>query len=86
LVEAKLARNSKFWHGLEQQLPKYLEGEDVSQGVFTVCVHRDAEIARIQDINARVAALNDRLPYQIRVVIVDARANPPSASHLPTDP
>ena len=40
LVEAKLARNTKFWHGLHRQLPKYLEAERVSEGIFIVSIHK----------------------------------------------
>lgn len=86
LVEAKLARNGRFWHGLERQLPKYLEAEGASEGLFVVCVQSDDDIERLRDINRRVAALNERLPYRIRVITVDARAHPPSASHLPSEP
>lgn len=32
LIEAKLARNTRFWHGLEKQLPKYLQAEGIRQG------------------------------------------------------
>jgi hypothetical protein len=85
LVEAKLARNTRFWHGLERQLPKYLESEGVSQGIFVVCAHTEEDTVRLLDINRRVAALNAKLPYHIRVVIVDARRNPPSASRLPLE-
>jgi hypothetical protein len=83
LVEAKLARNTKFWHGLQRQLPKYLEAERVSEGLFVVCVHSDEDNVRLRDIDRRVAALNSHLPYRIRTIIVDARSNPPSASQLP---
>jgi hypothetical protein len=83
LVEAKLARNTKFWHGLHRQLPKYLEAERVSQGIFVICVYTDADLAKIRDINRRVDALNAGLPYRIRTLTVDARSNPASASHLP---
>jgi hypothetical protein len=83
LVEAKLARNTKFWHGLERQLPKYLEAERVSQGIFIVCVHSDDDLVRLRDIDRRVAALNAKLPYRIRTIVVDARSNPASASQLP---
>jgi hypothetical protein len=86
LVEAKLARNTRFRHGLERQLPKYLEAEGVSEGLFVVCVHSDEDIEKLQDINRRVAALNAKLPYRVRAITVDARAHPPSASHLPNEP
>jgi hypothetical protein len=85
LVEAKLARNTKFWHGLQRQLPKYLEAERVSEGIFIVCVHKEDDIEKLRDINRRVNILNARLPYRIRVVTVDAQKSPPSASHLPND-
>jgi hypothetical protein len=85
LVEAKLARNTKFWHGLERQLPKYLEAEGTSEGLFVVCAHTDDDIEKLRDINRRVTALNARLPYRVRVITVDCRAHPPSASHLPND-
>jgi hypothetical protein len=84
LIEAKLARNTKFWNGLERQLPKYLEAEDVSEGLFVVCVQHDSDIHRLRDIGKRVERLNARLPYRIREITIDARRNPPSASHLPS--
>jgi hypothetical protein len=83
LVEAKLARNTRFWHGQQRQLPKYLEAERVSEGLFVVCVFSDEDIDRLRDIDRRVADLNKQLPYRIRTVATDARRNPPSASHLP---
>jgi hypothetical protein len=83
LVEAKLVRNTRFWHGLERQLPKYLEAERVSEGLFVVCAYSDEDDVRIRDIDRRIAVINARLPFRIRKIIVDARRNPPSASHLP---
>jgi hypothetical protein len=83
LIEAKLARNTKFWQGLQRQLPKYLEAEKVSEGLFVVCMHSDDDNVRLRDITRRVNDLNAQLPYRIRAIIVDARSHPPSASHLP---
>jgi hypothetical protein len=83
LVEAKLARNTKFWHGLEYQLPKYLEAEVIQEGIFVVCVQNDNDVRKLRRIQERVSNVNTRLSYRIRVVIVDARSSPPSASHLP---
>jgi hypothetical protein len=48
-------------------------------------MREEDDIERLRDINRRVDNLNARLPYRIRVVIVDAQKSPPSASHLPND-
>ena len=82
LIEVKLAKNTKFWHGLQRQLPKYLEAESVNIGYFLVICFNDKDFERISDINQRVRVLNDELPYEIKVEIVDATQGPPSASQL----
>jgi len=82
LIEVKLAKNTKFWDGLEAQLPTYLKAEQVKTGWFVVIVYTDKDIDRISKIEERVEILNDRLPYDIRPIIIDARSHPPSASTL----
>lgn len=82
LIEAKLAKNSKFWNGLRRQLPKYLEAERISEGIFVVCAYKDEDIKKISDIQKIVDDMNKSLPYKIRVITIDARRSPPSASLL----
>ena len=50
LLEAKLAKNTKFWNGLKVQLPTYLKTETCKNGVFLVIVYTDKDIKRIKDI------------------------------------
>ncbi len=82
LLEVKLAKNSRFWHGLERQLPTYQRAEDIQRGFFIVVVYSEADLRRIADIRHRVEAVNSRIGYHNSEVIVDARPNPPSASML----
>ncbi len=37
----KLAKNGRFWHGLNAQLPKYLEAQEVQYGYFIVIVYKN---------------------------------------------
>lgn len=82
LIEVKLARNSKFWNGLERQLPTYLKAERVKVGFFLVIVYTDEELLKMRHIATRVAELNKQLPFAIEAITVDARHSPQSASKL----
>ncbi len=83
LLEAKLAKNSKFWNGLKKQLPQYLKIDSCKNGIFLVIVYTDKDIKRInniQDIAKETAAYYG---VRIKVVIVDARIdNKESASKM----
>lgn len=82
LIELKLARNTKWWRGLERQLPKYLEAEGVSIGKFVIIAFTDNDIKRVENVQERAAIINEATPYRLGTAIVDARYAPPSASVL----
>lgn len=82
LIELKLAKNSKFWSGLERQLPKYLESEGVKVGRFLIITFTEADVNRLNDIYERVAKVNKATGFEIEHFIVEAVFRPPSASKL----
>ncbi|MBS4194310.1 hypothetical protein [Lederbergia citri] len=82
LLEIKLARNSKFWHGLEAQLPKYLEIDKLKEGIFLVVIYNENDQKRVKDINSRVSRVNREQNLKIKTIIVDATPQKPSASNL----
>ena len=82
LMELKLAKNTRFWHGLRRQLPKYLEAEEIRVGYFVVVVLSEEDLRRIGEIQDIVAEVNEKTGLSIKSVIVDARPHPPSASRL----
>ena len=82
LIEIKLAKNSRFWHGLERQLPTYLRVDSIQLGYYLVVCYSDNDFERIQDIQTHINAFSHTVNLQIRAIIVDARQNPPSASLL----
>ena len=82
LIEIKLARNTKFWNGLQKQLPKYLEAEDVELGFYLVIVQEEKDLRKISAIRKILADTEKKSNKKINVVIVDARTNPVSASKL----
>ena len=82
LIEVKLAKNTKFWNGLEKQLPKYQQAEDVNIGYFLVVCYTDKDYEKIQTINERIGKVNAKTGYEIHPVIVDASYGPISASKL----
>ena len=81
-MEVKLLKNTRFWHGLERQLPKYLEAENVKFGYFIAVCFQDKELDKLLEIESRVENLNKQLPYRIEVEVVEAQRNPVSASKL----
>ena len=82
-IEVKLAKNSKFWNGLQKQLPTYMKAEDVKIGHFLVVQQTDADSMRLKDIASRIRAVRDATGYDLSYTVIDARyGGPPSASKL----
>jgi hypothetical protein len=82
LLELKLAKNTKFWNGLQKQLPQYQKAEKIDIGYFIVILYSDKDIEKIRDIRSIVEDVNGETGYQIDVALIDARPNPLSASRL----
>lgn len=82
VLEVKLINNSKFWKGLEKQLPKYHKAEDALLGIFLPVALRDRDIDKVIDIDKKVAEINMKTGFDIRSILVDGRHSPPSASVL----
>jgi hypothetical protein len=81
LIEVKLAKNTRFWNGLEQQLPTYLKAERIDHGYFIVIIQSDVDLRRVQQIQNRIGAVRTATGLRIDYVGVDAR-RPLSASVL----
>jgi hypothetical protein len=83
LIEVKLARNTRFWNGLEKQLPTYMKAEGVQRGYFVVvCYTTKERQKRWKEIDRRVADVRAATSYDLRAVLVDAIPGKPSASKL----
>jgi hypothetical protein len=82
LLEVKLARNTRFWNGLEKQLPTYQKAEQVDCAYFVVIAFSDKDLKRVNKIHSIVHALNSRSRAKIKAVVVDASPDKPSASRL----
>lgn len=81
LLEAKLAKNTKFWNGLKKQLPHYMKVDSCKKGIFLVIVYTDKDIKRIRDIQEVCREVCQYHNVDIKVVSVDARPdNKESAS------
>jgi hypothetical protein len=87
LVEVKKLHASKFWAGLEKQLPTYLKADKVKDGWYLVIqfaatkTSRREEGKRLLALDRRVASAATRWGLRLRHVIVDARKKA-SASKL----
>lgn len=82
LLELKLAKNTRFWHGFSKQLPKYQEAEDIDLGYFIVIAYTDNDMKKLSQIQERVEEVNSATDYTITAIVIDARKNPLSASKL----
>jgi hypothetical protein len=81
LLEAKLAKNTKFWNGLKVQLPQYMKIDSCKKGIFLVIVYSDKDIKRIKDIQEINRDVCRHHNVDIKIVVVDARiSNKESAS------
>jgi len=82
LIEVKLAKNTKFWKGLEKQLPKYLQAEQIKTGYFLIILYSENDFKRLSDLEERTKVISKKIGYEIKSIAVDATNSPPSASLL----
>ena len=82
LVEIKLASNTKFWAGLEKQLPQYMTSEGIEDGHFVAVCFTDAELSRVSCLPDVAASVAKRVGYNIEQTFIDARSGKKSASKL----
>lgn len=82
LIEVKLAKNTKFWNGLEKQLVKYLEVEEIKNGFFLVICYNENDLKKIKDIEKKAKDIGQENGVNLEVIIIDASYGKPSASIL----
>jgi hypothetical protein len=83
LMEAKLAKNGKFWNNLRRQLPEYMTAEGIQRGHYLVVCYRDDDVKKkVPDIRSTLSDVEQQTGYQIRASAIDARPGKPSASKL----
>jgi len=82
LIELKLAKNTKFWNGLNKQLLKYLEAEGINIGYFIVVIYNETDVKRLKNIHKITSALGKQVNYKLKTIIVDASNEKLSASKL----
>lgn len=75
LLEVKKVENGKFWHGLETQLPSYLESDDSEYGWLIAVQFNDSKNSRerIRQLPSSVHEVSRRINKTIRFALIDAR-------------
>jgi hypothetical protein len=83
MIEAKLAKNGKFWNNLKNQLPEYMLAEEIAVGAYLVVCYRDDDMKKkVPKIRAALKVASGKVGYPIGATIVDARPGKPSASKI----
>lgn len=72
LLEVKLANNSHFWDGPGQQLPAYMEDNEVSVGFFMIIRFNKRDDDRITRIEKIIQNVNQENKFKIIYLIVNA--------------
>lgn len=80
LLETKLISNTRYWNGIEKQLPQYMLSEGIEKGIFMLVAYTTDEYNKANDFKKKVLSLH--LPYDISIMIIDASSNKTSASKL----
>ena len=86
IIEVKKAHNGKFWNGLEQQLPSYLQSDDSKAGWYLAIRYRSnkASQQRMNELPGRVARTATASGKDLRFIAIDGRRKV-SASNLSSD-
>jgi hypothetical protein len=82
LLEVKKLHNGDFWHGIERQVPTYLEGDDCDQAWYVGVQYRPGGISkkRAPRMAAVISNLQATSGKTVRYEGINAIPNPPSAS------
>lgn len=75
IIEIKKAHNGKFWNGLANQLPIYLQGDECDEGWFVAIRYRSnkASSDRMRELPRRVAETSRDVGKTIRYAAIDGR-------------
>lgn len=75
LIEIKKAHNGKFWHGLDTQLPSYLESDACEHGWYLAIRYRSnkASETRMNELPAMVKVVSQLSGKNIEYAAVDGR-------------
>lgn len=75
LLEVKKMENTRFWNGLEDQLPSYLSSDGHRNGWFLVVQFRSGDRwdGRRRELPRRVEGVANKLDLDVRYCAVDAR-------------
>ncbi len=78
-LEVKKLHNSKFWNGLERQLPSYMKSDEVVDGWFLAMLYHENKLStdRAVELPRRVRELEQSKSVSLRFSVIDGR---PSAS------
>lgn len=77
LVEFKLASNSKLKQNLKHQVEVYQAANDTKQSIKAILYFSETELEKVQQI-----LIDLKLSDRPEIVVIDARANQPSASNV----
>ena len=78
----KLAKNSKFWHGIEKQLPTYLKAEGIQIGYYLVIVYWPNEYTKIKTLSNSFNEIAKMHDFDLTLAIIDATLDKSSASKI----
>jgi hypothetical protein len=79
LLEVKLVGNTRFWHGLTDQLPTYLEASELSDGYFLAVAYVEKDLEKVSEVQQIVRDLSERTGKRLRCVVVDASPKLPAS-------
>lgn len=80
-LEVKKLHNGKFWNGLDKQLPKYMESDEVENGWFLAIRYREGKKwdDRARELPKRVKAASKKHGRTLKSALVDARPKKPAS-------
>ena len=81
-LEIKFISNTKFWDGLEKQLPMYMDVDDGTEGIFMAIAHYKEDLDKIKEIKEILNQVNQKAKINITAITIDASLDKPSASKL----
>lgn len=83
LIEVKKTQNGKFWQGLAEQLPSYMESDKCDEGWFVAIQYRDTKSSnqRMIELPAEVDIASRKIGKTLHYKAIDARPKA-SASNI----
>jgi len=82
LVEVKFVNSSNFEHGIKEQLPQYMEAQQINKSFILAICHTEDDLNKIPKAHELARDTSKKIEKEIILIPIDATPNKKTASKI----